>query len=87
MKYFSVEQNIKDQQVIISIIGELAYRLFGLSTEEELNILRDNVKRLNTAMNTTLQVQKIQPSVANYKKIKLRPYPRKSQEQSTQLII
>ena len=43
---------------LISIIGELASRLFGLDTEEDLNILRDNVKRLNTAMNTTLQVQK-----------------------------
>ena len=65
---------------LIPIVGELASRLFGLSTEEDLNILRDNVKRLNTAMNTTLQVQKIQASIANYQKDKIEAISKKSQE-------
>ena len=69
---------------LIPIVGELASRLFGLSTEEDLNILRDNVKRLNTAMNTTLHVQKYKQVSPTIKRTKLRPYPRKSQRQSTQ---
>jgi len=55
---------------LISIVGELASRLFSLSNEEDLNILRDYVKRLNEAMNTTLHVQKTQASTANYQKHK-----------------
>ena len=62
---------------LIPIVGELASRLFGLSTEEDLNILRDNVKRLNTAMNTTLHVQKIQASIANYQKDKIEAISKK----------
>ena len=62
---------------LIPIIGELASRLYGLSTEEDLNILRDNVKRLNTAMNTTLHVQKIQASIANYQKDKIETISKK----------
>jgi len=50
-------------------MGELASRIFGLSTED-LTILRENVKRLHTAMNTTLHVQKKQASIANYQKDK-----------------
>ena len=56
---------------LIPIVGELASRLFGLSTEEDLNILIDNVKRLNTALNTTLHVKKTQASVSNYQKEKI----------------
>ena len=62
---------------LIPIIGELASRLYGLSTEEDLNILRNNVKRLNTAMNTTLHVQKIQASIANYQKDKIETISKK----------
>jgi len=40
-------------------------------------MLRDNVKRLNTAMNTTLHVQKIQASVANYQKDKIEAISKK----------
>ena len=63
---------------LIPIVGELASRLFGLSTEEDLNILRDNVKRLNTAVNTTLHVQKIQASIANYQKDKIEAISKKN---------
>ena len=62
---------------LIPIIGELASRLYGLSTEEDLNILRDNVERLNTAMNTTRHVQKIQASIANYQKEKIETISKK----------
>ena len=72
---------------LIPVIREFASRLFDLSTEEDLNILRDNVKRLNTAMNTTLHVQKIQASIAKYQKDKIETLSKKSQEQSTQRII
>ena len=46
----------KTSTSLIPIIGELVSRLFGFSTEEDLNIFRDNIKRLNTTMNTTLNV-------------------------------
>ena len=55
---FFRKSKYKRSTSLISIARELASRLLGLSTEEDLNILRDNVKRLNTAMNTTLHVQK-----------------------------
>jgi hypothetical protein len=42
-----------------------------LTTEEDLNILRENVKKLNNAMNVTLHVQKIQASIANYQRDKV----------------
>ena len=81
---FFCKTKYKRSTSLIPIIGELASRLFSLSTEEDLNILRDSVKRLNTAMNTTLHVQKIQASIANYQKDKIETISKKSQEQSTQ---
>jgi hypothetical protein len=62
---------------LIPIIGELASQLFGLSTNEDLNILRENVKKLNTAMNTTLHIQKIQASIASYQKDKIKAISKK----------
>ena len=53
---------------LILIIGELASRLFGLYTKEDLNILREIFRRLNTAMNTMLHAQTIQASIAIYQK-------------------
>jgi len=55
---------------LISIVWELASRLFGLSNEEDLNISRYYVKRLKAAMNTTLYAQKTQASTANYQRHK-----------------
>jgi hypothetical protein len=53
---------------LIPIIEQLTTRLFGLPTEEDMNILRENNKKLNKAMNITLHVQIIQASIANYQK-------------------
>jgi hypothetical protein len=49
------------------MVGELASHLFWLPTEDEINILRENVKKIkNNAMNVTLFVHKIHTSMANY---------------------
>jgi hypothetical protein len=62
---------------LIPIVGELASPLFGLSTEEDVDILRENVRKLNNAMNVTLHVQKIQASIANYQRDKIEAISKK----------
>jgi hypothetical protein len=69
---------------LIPIIGELPPHLFGFSIEEDLIILRENIRKLMTAINTTLNVQKVQASIASYQRDKLSQLPRKFQKQSTQ---
>jgi len=77
LKLFFADVNFKRSISLIQIIGKLASHSFGLSTEEDLNILIENVKRLNTTMNITLHVQTIQASIDNHEQDKMRQFPKK----------
>ena len=50
------------------IIGRLASSLYGFSTKEDKYIQIKKVTKLNTAMNTTLYLQNLQVSTANYQR-------------------
>jgi hypothetical protein len=49
----------------------IASHLFWLSTEEDMSILRGNVKKLNNTMNVSLHDHKIQASIANHQRDKV----------------